>query len=117
MEQMEAIYKILNDEDGDYGYSARWYQKGSWNSSIRKYEYEEDPKHNTFEIDGITFTYMKKKSKINNQEYEIIVASWSVQIREDDFKEYEEEIDAEVDAICSLMSRINRTGGRVEWDD
>lgn len=115
--EMEALYNILSDEDGDYGYSVRWKQRGTWNPSIRKYEYTEDESHNTFEIDGVEFTYMKRLGKYTNQEYEILLASWSVRTAIDDSKDYEEEIDAEVDSICSLMSRISRTGGRVEWDD
>jgi hypothetical protein len=33
----------------------------------------------------------------------VLVASWSVQKREDDFDEYEEEIDADIESIIDLI--------------
>jgi hypothetical protein len=115
MEQMKALYKTLNDEDSDYGYSARWATRHVIDTETKKFVDIVDETYDTFEIDGVQFWWYHAKN--NEAKHPVLIASWSVQIREDDFREYEEEIDAEVESIISLMKRIDRTGGRLEWED
>ena len=99
---MEALFKILNDEDGDYGYSVKWATKHvKIEGEAFKWENIEDPKHDTFEYDGISFWWYHAKNK--DAKHPVLVASWSVQKREDDFDEYEEEIDADVESIIDLI--------------
>jgi hypothetical protein len=100
--KMEALYAILNDEDGDYGYSVNWKTKHvKIEGEAFKWETIEDPTHDTFEYDGISFWWYHAKNK--DAKHPVLVASWSVQKREDDFDEYEEEIDADIESIIDLI--------------
>lgn len=105
MEQMEALYKSLNDEDSDYGYGARWATMSVRNEETGRYERVENPKHDTFEVDGIEFWWYHAKNK--DAQHPVLVASWSVQKREDDFISYEREIDADVESIVDLVRDVN----------
>lgn len=105
MEQMKALYKVLNDEDSDYGYGAKWKTRFHWDPIARQGLHVEDEKHDTFEVDGINFWWYHAKNQ--EAQHPVLVASWSVQKREDDFDEYEEEIDADVESIISLVKSVN----------
>lgn len=110
--KMEALFNILNDEDGDYGYSVRWATKYvKIEGEAFKWENIEDPTHDTFECDGISFWWYHAKNK--DAQHPVLVASWSVQKREDDFDEYEEEIDADVESIINLI-KSTETGDYYE---
>ena len=101
--KMEALHAILNDEDGDYGYSVKWQTKHvKVEGEAFKWEDIEDPKHDTFEYDGISFWWYHAEN-IKHPDTPVLVASWSVQKREDDFDEYEEEIDADIESIIDLI--------------
>ena len=101
--KMEALYTILNDEDGDYGYSVKWQTKHvKVEGEAFKWEDIEDPTHDTFEYDGISFWWYHAEN-IKHPDTPVLVASWSVQKREDDFDEYEEEIDADIESIIDLI--------------
>lgn len=97
--KMEAIFAELTNEDGEYGYSVKWQTKhvkveGKW-------EDVEDETHDTFEYDGISFWWYHAKNK--DAKHPVLIASWSVQKREDDFDEYEEEIDADAESVVDLL--------------
>jgi hypothetical protein len=99
---MEAIFAELTNEDGEYGYSVNWSTNYVKNEITGKLEHIEDPKHDTFEYDGISFWWYHPEN-IKHPDTPVLVASWSVQKREDDFDEYEEEIDADVESIIDLI--------------
>lgn len=115
MEQMKALFNILNDEDGDYGYSATWATRHVMDLENKKWIDIVDETYDTFEIDGVSFWWYKAKNE--DAKYPVLIASWSVRTAIDDANEYEEEIDADVESIVSLMRRIDRTGGRLEWEE
>jgi hypothetical protein len=112
---MEKIFAELADEDGEYGYSVRWNTKRVKNETTSKWEEVEDEKHDTFEYDGVSFWWYHAKNK--DAKHPVIVASWSVRTAIDDSKDYEEEIDASAEDVAAMISRIDRCGGRLEWED
>lgn len=113
--EMEALYNILSDEDGDYGYSVTWGTRLVRNEETGRYERVEDPSHVSFEIDGIDFTYMMKKARWSDEMYPMLLASWSVRTAIDDSKDYEEWVDPDVESIINMLKVIDYCGGRMEW--
>ena len=104
--KMEALFAELTDEDGDYGYSLRWATKYVHNPETESWSDIEDPKHETFEYDGVSFWWYHPENK-KHPETPQLVASWSVQKREDDFDEHEEVIDADADSVHNILFGIN----------
>ena len=114
--QMEKLFAELTDEDGEYGYGLRWDTKRVHDPVTHKWSEVEDPKHDTFEYDGVSFWwYHAENDKHPNTP--VLVASWSVRTAIDDFNEYEEEIDADAESVASLLRRIDYCGGRLEWEE
>lgn len=105
MEQMKALYNVLNDEDSDYGYSATWKTRHVIDPETKRWVDIVDETYDTFEVDGIDFWWYKAKNE--GAQHPVLIASWSVQKREDDFDEYEEEIDADVESIIALVKSTN----------
>jgi len=105
--KMEALFAELTDEDGDYGISLRWETKHvKVEGESFKWEDIEDPTHDTFEYDGIRFSWYHADNK-NHPDTPVLIASWSVQKREDDFDDHEEEIDATAESVHSLIGSVN----------
>ncbi len=105
MEQMKALYTILNDEDSDYGYGARWKTRHVIDPETKRWVDIEDDRYDTFEVDGINFWWYHAKNQ--DGKHPVLVASWSVQKAVDDFNEYEEEIDADIESIIGLVKNVN----------
>lgn len=113
---MEKLFAELTDEDGEFGYGLRWDSKYVKDEETGKWGYVEDSKHDCFEYDGVSFWWYHAEN-IKHPNTPVLVASWSVRTAIDDFKEYEETIDAEADSVHNLIRAIERTGGRLEWDE
>jgi hypothetical protein len=112
---MEKIFAELTDENGEYQMGIRWQTRHVIDLEAKKWIDIEDETHDTFEYDGVSFWWYHAKNK--DAQHPVLVASWSVQLREDDFNEYEEEIDADADSVHSLLERLDKCGGRLEWED
>lgn len=109
--KMEAIFAELTNEDGEYGYGVNWDTRHVKNQETGKWEDIEDETHDTFEYDGISFWWYHAKNV--DGKHPVLVASWSIQKREDDFDEFEEEIDADAESVVSLI-RSTETGDYYE---
>lgn len=109
MTLVEEIFNELTDENGVHGYSLRW--DGRYQSVDGKYTWVESGDRKSFEHDGVNF-YFK-----DDPQYPTFIVEWSVQTREDDFNEYSETIDADVDSVIDMIARVNRCGGRLEYED
>lgn len=114
--KMEAIFAELTNEDGEYGYGLSWDTRYVKNETTGKWEDIEDETHDTFEYDGVKYWWYHAEN-IKHPNTPVLIASWSVRTAIDDFKEYEETIDADADSVHNLIKAIERTGGRLEWDE
>lgn len=113
MEQMEKLFAELSDENGEYQYGLKWECTRKYDPTTHRYVETEKPEHTTFEYDGVSFWWDPKN--VNHPNTPVLIASWSVQIREDDFNYYEEEVDADAESVSSFLRMVDRCGGRLEW--
>jgi len=112
---MEKIFAELTDENGEYQMGIHWQTRHVIDLEAKKWIDIEDETHDTFEYDGVSVWWSHATNK--DAQHPVLVASWSVQLREDDFNEYEEEIDADAASVHSLLERLDKCGGRLEWED
>jgi len=107
--QMEALFEELTSDESGYGYSGGWGTVYKKNPDTGKFEYIEDPKHDTFMVGDVMF-YWYHASNAKRPATPVVVASWSSNYRGDDWDEHEITIDA-------TAEDISRTIGSVSNDD
>lgn len=104
--QMEALFEELTSEDGEYGYSGDWDTKYVMNKELGKFEYIEDPEHDTFTCGDVSFYWYHASNK-KHPATPVLVASWSSNYRGDNWDEHEITIDATAEDVARIIGAVS----------
>lgn len=113
MNQMEALFDELSNEDGEYQLSLKWATKHTYDETTGKWIDVINPRKDTFEYDGMSVWWATEENE-KHPDTPVVVVSWQIQKREDDFDEFEQEVDATAEDLDSFFKSINRSGGYPE---